>query len=67
LSPNKDIRRDFTGRQQDTAAHDAWFRQQVQAGLDAANAGDVISAETVEAEATDWRAEIRRKTADADS
>jgi len=53
--------------QQATAEHDAWFRRQVQAGLDAANAGDVISAEIVEAEAATWRAETRRKMANADS
>ncbi len=53
--------------QQATAERDVWFRRQVQAGLDAANAGDVISAEIVEAEAATWRAEARRKIADADS
>jgi hypothetical protein len=38
-----------------------------QAGLDAANAGDVISAEEVETEAAAWRAQTRRKMADANS
>ena len=49
------------------AEHDAWFPRQVQAGLDAANAGDVISAEEVETEAAAWRAQTRRKMADANS
>lgn len=57
----RDFMRDFVRQQQDAAEHDAWFRRQVQAGLDAANAGDVIAAEEVESEATAWRAEMRRK------
>ena len=63
----RDFMRDFIRQQQEAAEHDAWFRRQVQAGLDAANTGDVISAEIVEAEAATWRAETRRKMADADS
>lgn len=63
----RDFMRDFVRQQQEAAEHDAWFRRQVQAGLDAANSGDVISAETVEAEAVAWRAETRLKMADADS
>ena len=54
-------------RQQDMAEHDAWFRQQVQKGIESANAGDLISANEVEAEAADWRAETRRKIANARS
>lgn len=61
----RDFMRDFVRRQQEAAEHDAWFHRQVQAGLDAANAGDVISAEEVEAEAIAWRAETRRKMAGA--
>jgi predicted transcriptional regulator len=56
----RDFMRDFVRRQQATAEHDAWFRQQVQSGLDAADAGEVISADDVEAEAARWRAETRR-------
>jgi len=55
--------RDFVRQQQEVTEHDTWFRSQVQAGLDAANAGEVISAEEVEAEAAIWRAETRRKMA----
>ena len=62
----RDFMRDFIRQQQEAAEHDAWFRRQVQAGLDAANSGDVISAEVVEAEAAAWRAKTRRKMADAD-
>lgn len=63
----RDFMRDFVRQQQDAAEHDAWFRRQVQAGLDAANAGDVIAAEEVEADAAAWRAETRRKMAGTDS
>lgn len=57
----RDFMRDFVRQQEDAAAHDAWFRRQVQIGLDSANAGDVLSAAEVEAEAEAWRAETRRK------
>lgn len=63
----RNFMRDFVRQQQETAAHDAWFRQQVQTGLDSANAGDVLSAEEVEAEAAAWRAETRRKMASSAS
>lgn len=53
--------RDFVRQQEEAAVHDAWFRRQVQIGLDSANAGDVISTAEVEAEA--WRAETRQKMA----
>ncbi|MFY0992475.1 CopG family ribbon-helix-helix protein [Halomonas sp. C05BenzN] len=57
----RDFMRDFVREQQEAAAHDAWFRREVQAGIDAANAGDVIPAAEVEAEAAAWRAETQRK------
>jgi predicted transcriptional regulator len=63
----RDFMRDFVRQQQETTEHDAWFRRQVQVGLDAANAGDVISAEEVEAEAAAWRTETRRKMTGANS
>jgi predicted transcriptional regulator len=59
----RDFMREFVGRQREAVAHDVWFGQQVQAGLDAANTGDLISSEELEAEAAAWRAEIRRKLA----
>lgn len=57
----RDFMRDFVRQQEEAVAHDAWFRRQVQIGLDAANAGDVLSAAEVEAEAEAWRAETRRR------
>ena len=57
----RDFMRDFVKQQQEASEHDAWFRREVQIGLDAANAGDVVSAEEVEAEAVAWREETRRK------
>ncbi|WP_343711857.1 hypothetical protein [Inquilinus sp.] len=63
----RDFMRDFVRQQQNSAEHDAWFRQRVQAGLDAAAAGDLVPNETVEAEAAEWRREIRRKLADSGS
>lgn len=59
----RDFMRDFVREQQEAAAHDAWFRREVQSGIDAANAGDVIPADEAEAEATAWRAETQRKLA----
>lgn len=43
-------------RQQKAAGHDAWFRRQVQAGLDSANAGKLIPAAEVEARFAEKRA-----------
>ncbi len=63
----RDYMRDVVRQQQEAPAHDAWFRRQIQIGLDSANAGDVISATEVEAEAEAWRAETRRKMANAQS
>jgi predicted transcriptional regulator len=57
----RDFMREIVRQQQEAADQDAWFRRQVQAGLDSANTGNVISAEEVEAEAAAWRAETRRK------
>jgi predicted transcriptional regulator len=59
----RDYMREFVQRQQQAADHDAWFRQQVQIGLDAANAGDLLSADDVEAEAERWREAIRQDLA----
>jgi predicted transcriptional regulator len=63
----RDFMRDFVRQQQSSAEHDAWFRQQVQAGLDAAAAGDLVSSETVEAEAAAWQRETRQKLASSGS
>ncbi len=59
--------RDFILQQQEAAEYDAWFRREVQIGLDSANAGHLIPADEVEAKATAWREETRRKLTGADS
>jgi len=53
----RDFMRDFVKQQQEAAEHDSWVRREVQSGLDAANAGDTVSAEEVEAQAVAWRAQ----------
>lgn len=53
--------RDYVRQQQEAAEHDAWFRRQVQIGLDAANAGDLIPGDEVEAKFAAKRAETRRR------
>lgn len=55
--------RDYVRQQQEATEHDAWFRRQVQVGIDAANAGDLISADEVEAEAAAWRDATRQRLA----
>jgi predicted transcriptional regulator len=59
----RDFMRHYVAGQHEVAAHDDWFRQQVQIGMDSANAGRLLSAEDVEAEAAAWREETRRKVA----
>ena len=61
----RDFMRDFVKQQQEASEHDVWFRREVQIGIDAADAGAVVSAEEVEAEAQAWRDETRRKMAGA--
>ena len=53
--------RDYVERERSEAEHDAWFRKQVQIGLDSANAGNLISGEDVEAEFAHRRAEALRR------
>ena len=57
----RDFMRDFVRQQQEVATHDQWFRREVQKGIDAANAGEIISNEEVEAEAVAWREQVRKK------
>ncbi len=59
----RDFMRSYVEREEQAGGYDAWFRRQVQIGLDAATAGDTISAEEVEAEAEAWRRKARRKIA----
>ena len=55
------LTRDLVRTQEKAAAHEAWFRRSIRAGLKAANVGDIVAAEDVEADAKAWRIETRRK------
>ena len=57
----REFMRDFIREQQEAAAHDAWFRQQVRIGLDSANAGNLLPASKVEAKFAARRAATRRR------
>ena len=57
----RDFMRDFVRHQTEAAEHDAWFRRQVQAGLDSANAGRLLAAEDVEQEFAARRTETRHR------
>lgn len=57
----RDFMRDFVQKQQDASDYDVWFRSQVQAGLDSANAGRLVPAEEVEAEFARRRELTRQK------
>ena len=57
----RDFMRDFVRQQQEVAEHEAWFRRQVQIGLDSANAGKLIPAAEVEAKFAAKRAGTRRR------
>ena len=57
----RDFMRDFVRQQQEAEQHDAWFRQQVQIGLNSANAGNLIPAAEVEAKFAAKREATRRR------
>ncbi len=57
----RDFMRDFIRQQQETAEHDVWFRRQVQAGIDSANAGNLVSSNEVEARFAAKRAATRQR------
>jgi len=57
----RDFMREVVRKQRETADYDAWFRQEVEAGREAADGGRLISVEEVEAEAAAWRVETRQK------
>ena len=57
----RDFMRDFVRQQKEAIEHDAWFRGQVQAGLDSANAGRLVPASEVEAEFLARRTKTRHK------
>ncbi|SDN32278.1 hypothetical protein SAMN05216360_107185 [Methylobacterium phyllostachyos] len=51
----------YVQQQRDETEHEAWFRRQVQIGLDSAQSGRVISAEDVEARFAAKRAATQRR------
>lgn len=51
----RDYMRDIVKEQKEKSAHDLWFREQVQSGINSADTGDTISSEEIEAEAKEWR------------
>ncbi|RKW37335.1 MAG: hypothetical protein D8H96_16560 [Lautropia sp.] len=57
----RDFMRDFVRQQQEKQAYDAWFRREVQAGLDDVSAGRLLSADEVEARFAARRAEVQRR------
>ena len=57
----RDFMREFVQRQQEAGEHDAWFRRQVQAGVESADAGHLIPAADVEAHFAARRAATRRR------
>lgn len=57
----RDFMRDFVRQQSEAIDHDRWFRRQVQAGLDSANAGQLMPATEVEAKFAAKRAATRRR------
>ena len=56
----RDYMREFV-LQQESSAHDAWFRRQVERGLDSANAGRLIPAQEVEDRFAARRAATRKR------
>jgi predicted transcriptional regulator len=59
----RDFMRDYVAGQQDAVEYDAWFRRQVQIGLDSANAGRLIPAAEVEAKFAARRTATRQRLA----
>jgi len=59
----RDFMRDFVKKQQEAADYDKWFKQQVQIGLNEANAGKLIPHEDVKAEFAARRAATLPKLA----
>lgn len=57
----RDFMREFVQQQQEAAEHDAWFRRQVQDGLDSANAGRLVPTAEVETKFAARRDATRRR------
>lgn len=58
-----DFMHDFITAPRSDAEYDAWFRREVKAGLDDANAGNLLTDEEAEAEFAPIREAARRKLA----
>jgi predicted transcriptional regulator len=56
----QEFMREFVRQQHEVVEHDAWFRREVQAGLDSANAGNLVPAADVEARFAARRAATRQ-------
>jgi predicted transcriptional regulator len=57
----REFMREFVQQQHELAEHDAWFRREVQAGLDSANAGNLVPGADVEARFAARRAATRER------
>lgn len=57
----RDFMREFVREREEAAEHDAWFRRQVQTGLESANAGNLVPASEVETRFAAKRAATRRR------
>lgn len=57
----RDFMRDFVQKQRVAAEHDAWFRHQVQIGLESANTDRLVPTAEVEAKFAARRAATRRR------
>ena len=57
----RDFMRDFVHQRQEAAEHDAWFRREVQKGLESASAGNLIPAADVKARFAAKRETTRRR------
>lgn len=57
----RDFMRDFVRQQEEATEQDAWFRRQIQIGLDSANAGNLVPVAEVEAKFVAKRAATRRR------
>ncbi len=60
----REFMRNFVRQQLVAVGHDTWFREQVQQGLDSADAGNLVASEDIEEEAVAWRSEMQQKVAD---
>jgi len=57
----RDFMRSYVREQKAQTEHEAWFHRQVQAGQQAADAGELLTSDAVEADAAAWRAHIQQK------